>query len=52
MGRKRLSDDDIKVTITIRLPVWLIRKLREKKNYNKYIFDILSKYIKKDDNLQ
>lgn len=48
MGRKQLSDDDLKLTITIRLPYWMIKKLKKQKNYNNFIYEILLKYIKKD----
>jgi hypothetical protein len=49
MGRKRLPLDLKKEKLSISLPKWMIDKLREKDNYNKFIYDILSVHVKKDD---
>lgn len=48
MGRKEVFPELKKEKITIALPKWMLNKLREKDNYNKFIYDILSIYIKKD----
>ena len=49
MGRKEVSPELKKEKLTIALPKWMINQLRKKDNYNKFIQDILSIYIKKDD---
>lgn len=48
MGRKRIPDELRKEKITIALPKWMIDKLKQKDNYNKFIFEVLSVHIKDD----
>lgn len=48
MGRKENLSDDKKEKITIYLPKWMINKLRKRKNYSNFIFEVLSVHIKKD----
>lgn len=50
MGRKRIPDDLRKEKLSIALPKWMIIKLREKDNYNQFIYEVLSIYLKNDTN--
>lgn len=49
MGRKQIDQQERKHTITIRLPLWMIKQLREMTNYNAFIEQVLRKYFKKRD---
>jgi predicted DNA binding CopG/RHH family protein len=47
MGRDRLPEDERKEIITIRLPKWLIEKIKKQGSIQNYIENLLNKYIKK-----
>lgn len=49
MGNKKKLEER-KELLTIRLPYWMIIKLKQIKNYNSYIEEILKNYVKKDEN--
>lgn len=50
MGRKRKPEDEKKVSITISLPYWMVKKIEKMGARSRIIEHILSKHIKKDDN--
>lgn len=45
MGRKKVNEEDLKVNITIRLPVKIIQKLRNIEGYNGLIEKLLTNYF-------
>jgi hypothetical protein len=47
MGRDRKPEKEVKEVVTIRLPRWLIDKIKEHGTLQKYIENLLNKYIKK-----
>lgn len=48
MGRKRLSDDEKKHRITIRLPGWMIKELRQIEGYGLIIEKLIEEYLKNE----
>lgn len=46
MGRKPVDENEKIVRFTIGLPKWVTEKLKEKKNYNKDLQKLITKYVK------
>lgn len=47
MGRRRLDEKDKKIHVGIRLPKWMVEKIKEKGSVQEVIEKILSKIFKK-----
>lgn len=46
MGRKRLPENEKRENVVIRLPKWMILKIKEKGSITKILEELIRKYLK------